>query len=291
MRPKPRPRASAPVTRLALRALLPALAALAALGWAGVPAGAQLRPYDPPDWSIFDSGVAVVGHAGVGVLTGQRASLAGTEGRLVEAGLYHVFIRTGRVAIEAGGTALRLFADQERFAEPYGGALDQPSGSRSDAGDHRIATIVRLTPDGSHALATLRFGTRLPTTDNRVGLERDATDFFALLGGRLDRGAVRASGELGVGIHGTREPEYEQSDVLAFTAGLEHRGSVLRPSLWIVGHADGLAGRAIRGNEELAEIRVQLRTTGRTWVQATALRGLTRFSPEFGAILTAGITR
>jgi hypothetical protein len=255
------------------------------------PADGQLRPYDPIDWSIFDPGAAFVAHGGVGVFTDQRASLAGTEGRLVEGGLFHGFLRTGRVALEGGGTVHRFFRDHRRFAEAYGGAQDAEDGRRRDSGDYRIATVVRLTPSHWNQIAALRFGTRLPTTDNRIGLERDATDFFAMFGGRADRGVFRASAELGVGIHGTREPEYEQSDVLVWVFGAQRRGGLVQPALWLLGHADGLAGRNIRGNEELAELRLDVRIGGRNWLRLGLVRGLTEFSPSVGFVATGGVTR
>jgi hypothetical protein len=254
-------------------------------------ASGQLRPYDPIDWSIFDGGASIVAHAGVAVFDRQRASLAGTEGRLVEAGLFHGFLRTGRIALEGGGTVQRFFHDRRRFAEPYGGARNEESGQRRDSGDYRIATVVRLTPDHRPEMAALRFGTRLPTTDNRVGLERDATDFFTTIAGRADRGRIRAAAEVGVGIHGTREPEYEQSDVLVWVLGVQRRGGMVQPAIWLLGHADGLVGRNVRGNEELAEVRLDVRVGRRNWVQIGAVRGLTEFSPRAGLIATAGITR
>jgi len=265
------------------------VAALCLLGPTAL--SAQLQPYDPLEWTIFDREVSVVAAGGGAVFFGQRASLAGTEGRLIEAGLLRAFIRTGRVALEGAGTVRRFFVDGRRFAPAHGGAGDAKDGRRRDSGDYRIATTVRLTPLGRPGLVALRFGTRLPTTDNRVGLERDATDFFAMVGGRLDRGPARAMAELGVGIHTTREADYEQSDVLTYAFGAVYGGGRIQPALWIVGFADGLPGRSIRGNEELAEVRLQLRSGGRRWIQIAAVRGLTAFSPDVGVVATVGATR
>ena len=65
---------------------------------------AQLRPLDPFEWRMFEGGRAVSAPVGAGWLADQRASLAGTEGTLVEAGNFRAFWRTGRVVLEAGGT-------------------------------------------------------------------------------------------------------------------------------------------------------------------------------------------
>lgn len=250
-------------------------------------APAQLRPLDPAEWRVWEGASTVVG-VGIGAFADQRASLAGTEGRLIEAGNLTVTWRTGRVAIEAGGTVRRIFDDERVFAEPDGGALDLGP-RRYDAGDIRIGTVVRLTPDRAPALAVLRFGTRLPTTDNRVGLDRDQTDFFALVGGRVRRATLAASAETGVSINGTRRSTFEQSDVWVYLVQLERAGRLLTPVVTVTGHMDGLKGRTIRGNEDLGEVRAGLRFGQRRWVSASFVKGYARFSPGSGVLVAGGL--
>jgi hypothetical protein len=262
---------------------------LAALLLSPRPAPAQLRPLDPAEWRVWDPGAVFVAGIGAAAFGGQRASLAGTEGWLVEAGNFVLVWRTGRVAFEAGGTVQRFFRDERLFAAPHGGAAAEGPG-RHDAGDYRIATAVRLTPEVAPALAVLRFGTRLPTTDNKVGLDRDQTDFFALLGMRVGRGALRVSAETGVGINGTRDPGFEQSDVWVYLLRAERAGAVT-PVLTVTGHMDGLKDRTIRGNEELGELRLGLRAGRRRWVEAALVKGYTSFSPGVGVIVQAGVVR
>lgn len=254
-------------------------------------AAAQLRPLSPATWEIFDAPTVVSARLGAGVLHDQRASLAGTEGRLLELGEFTVAWRSGRVALEAAGTLLRILDERSTFAPPYGGARPVEGGRRRDTGDYRISTLLLLTPPDRPAAAMLRFGTRLPTTDNRVGLERDQTDFFALVGGRVQSSLARATGEVGVGINGTRETGYEQSDVLAYalTAALR-RGPVV-PTLAVAGHFDGRPGRSTRGNEELAEVRIGVRTGGRLRAEAELVRGLLPFSPGYGLLLRGALDR
>jgi hypothetical protein len=254
-------------------------------------AAAQLRPYEPLDWGAFETGTAFHGSAGGGAFWRQRASLAGTEGRLLEAGNLHLFFGTGRVVIEAAGTLQRFFDEKERFAQSFGGALPATNGRRRDSGDYLIGAAVRLTPPDRPAAAVLRFGTRLPTTNNREGLERDQTDFFATIGGRLEAGVIRASAEAGLGLHGTRFQDFEQSDVLVYAVTIEARFLPVRPALLLTGHVDGLQGWTVRGNEDLAEIRLRLRAGGRTWIQLEAVRGLETFSPAYGVRAAAGVTR
>lgn len=255
------------------------------------PASAQLRPLGPVDWEVFDGATLVAASIGGGILHDQRASLAGTEGRLVEIGNFSVAVRSGRIAIEAAGTMLWLFDDRSTFADPWGGALPPVGERRRDVGDFRVSTLVLLTKPERPSGLLLRFGTRLPTTDNEVGLERDRTDFFALLGGRLRLDRVELAGEAGVGINGTHDARLEQSDVLMYTAKAAYHGGLITPSVALVGHLDGMAGLAIRGNEELAEVRMGARVGRRIWGEAQVVRGFQPFSPSNGFVVSAGFTR
>jgi hypothetical protein len=264
-----------------------------ALAVLGAPAArAQLRPLDPAEWRVWEGGRSLVAGVGGGVFADQRASLAGVEGRLVEGGSFAVALRTGRVAFEAGGTVQRFFRDERTFAAPVGDARPDDDGRRHDSGDYRIATVVRLTPEAAPALAVLRFGTRLPTTDNKVGLDRDAVDFFALLGGRVRRGALAAGAEAGISINGTRDPGWEQRDVLVYALAAEYAVAPgLVPTLSLVGNVPGVPDRTPRGNEDLGEVRVGVRAGGRRWVRVELVRGYADFSPSAGVIVAAGIAR
>lgn len=262
------------------------LAALA--GGSPLAAHAQLRPYEPTDWRVFEAPAVALVSFGASYFHDQRASLSGSTGSLFELGTLSATYRTGRVALTVEGTPVRVFSEKASFAPPYGGALPDDDGLRVDAGDFRISTALRLTSPDAPIAGILRFGARLPTTDNRVGLERDQTDFFAMLGGRVTSGGLWITAELGVGIHGTREAEYEQSDVLVYLFGAELREGRILPALLLLGHADGLADRSIRGNEELSEVRLRLRTAGQRWVQIEGIAGLTEFSPQLGVSLGVG---
>ncbi|HEX2093071.1 MAG TPA: hypothetical protein VHG28_11740 [Longimicrobiaceae bacterium] len=272
--------------RRSLTALAATLPLLAATG-----APAQLRPLDPTEWRAWEPGRSWVAGFGGGVFEDQRASLAGTEGRLLEAGNFELAWRTGRVTVEAGGTVQRFFRERSTFAPPHGEARPDPDGRRHDSGDFRIGTVVRLTREGAPLLGVLRFGTRLPTTDNKVGLDRDQTDFFALLGGRIRRGPLAVMAESGVSINGTRDPGFEQSDVWSYSLRAEYARGSLVPVVTVVGHMDGLKDRTIRGNEDLGEVRVGVRAGGRRWVRVELVRGYTAFSPSTGILLSAGIAR
>ena len=238
---------------------------------------------------MYASETTLSARTGVSGFWGQRATLLGTEGRLVEVGTFRASWRSGRIVLEAAGVPQRFFREEERYADPQA-EVEPGSGDRRDSGDYLVSTTVLLTRGEAPYLAALRFGTRLPTTDNRIGLERDQTDFFAMIGGRYAPGAVGASGEIGVGLHGTRDPRFEQSDVLTYAFSLQLSEALLQPELSVVGHADGLPDRAIRGNEELAELRLRLRSSGPRWLEIQLARGLTAFSPELGVTISGGVT-
>ena len=254
------------------------------------PSHAQLRPLDPLDWRMFETGRAYAVEAGGGAFGGQRAALAGTRGTLVEAGNFRAHWRTGRVVVEAAGTVRRIFTDDDRFA-PAEENVTEPGERRGDSGDYRVSSAVRLTSERAPVLAVLRFGTRLPTTDNRVGLDRDALDFFAIAGGRIERGRASLAAETGVSINGTRDPGFEQSDVWVYLVRGEYRAGALVPGVTLPGHMDGLEDRAIRGNEDLSELRVGVRTTGRYYLRAEAVKGLATYSPDLGILLSVGTLR
>jgi hypothetical protein len=254
------------------------------------PTDAQLRPYEPIDWSLVDGEADLYLAAGLTMLDGQRAALAGTSGRLLEFGDFQLLLRSGRVILEAAGSLYRLLDEDEIFGPPHSLAEARPLGTRRDVGDFVVSTTVLLSPPDRPATAMFRFGTRLPTTDDRVGLERDRTDFFALLGGRIDQRRLRYTAEVGIGIHGTHNLEFEQADVLVYLLGLTLDAPYVRPSLLFLGQHNGLAGWRLRGNEDLAELRLRLRAGNDRWLQLEAVRGVTSYSPSRGARVTVGAT-
>lgn len=261
-------------------------AALTALG-SGT-AGAQLRPLDPVDWREvgFEGTLFSVGG---GVYGGQRASLAGTKGLLVEVGSFRATWGLGRVSLELAGTALRVFEERSVYSTPAPDVVPSESTRRIDAGDHRVSTLVTLTPGEGSAGLALRFGARLPTTDNLQGLERDQTDFFALLVGGLDATKARVSGELGIGVFGTRDALNEQVDVLLYGLSAHHAVGRAELVLALAGQYDTRSSPEWRGNENLGEARLAVRFGEARWVTVGMVRGWTPHSPDLGATVQIGM--
>jgi hypothetical protein len=194
------------------------------------------------------------------------------------------------VILEAAGTAQRFFHENSRFATPYPDVRPGDDADRHDSGDYRISTAVSLTPSGWPFQGGVRFGTRLPTTDNETGLDRDAVDFFKLLGGSGAAGSFVITGEAGLGIHTTREERFEQDDLLLYGLRMETLRA-LGPFIEIVGQKHGPSHREIRGVEDLGEIRVGLRAGKERWIRVEAVKGFEAFSPSTGLIVTAGLMR
>src|SRR5690606_24704065 len=178
-------------------------------------AEAQLRPLDPLDWRIFEPDVGIIAGAGAGVLWDQPAPLAGTRGRLLEIGSYSLGFRSSRIAILLGGTALWRLTEQDTVAAPVP-EVAADDGVRQDAGAAWASTAFRFSPDDWPADLVLRFGATIPTTSDESGLDRDRTDFFALLSARYRYRALTLAAENGVGINGTLLHDLPQSDVWTF---------------------------------------------------------------------------
>ncbi len=254
-----------------------------------LPARAQLRPIEPAPWEVYQPGTGLLAQLGANVLWRQRASLAGTEGRLLELGSYDLAWRTGRVALELGGSAVRIFDDRSRWADTAGGAALR-FGRRVDAGELRVGTAVRLTPERWPGAAALRFGARLPTASHVTGLEREETDFLGTLALAWRRGPLLAAAEGGIGILGTRVPAFTQEDDLVYAARVAWRLGAVRPELAFTGQSSPLRYRRPRGVEALRERRLGVRAGARRWLEATWVRGLVPFSPHSGLLLSAGIS-
>lgn len=225
---------------------------------------------------------------GGGVYGGQRASLAGTKGLLVEVGSFRAAWGLGRVSLELAGTALRVFEERSSFAAPASDVIPSENARRTDAGDHRVSTLVALTPVEGPAGLALRFGARLPTTDNLQGLDRDQTDFFALLVGGLAGARAGVSGELGIGVFGTRDALNEQVDVLLFGLSAHHAVGPAEVVLALTGQHDTRSAPEWRGNEDLGEARLGLRFGEARWITVAMVRGWTPHSPDLGATVQIG---
>jgi surfeit locus 1 family protein len=267
--------------------LVPLIVALAVAS-AAQPAQAQLRPLDPLEWRVFDKHTWLVVGAGSNMLWDQPATLAGTRGRLLEAGTYDVTFRSSRMAISLGGVAVWRFVDDDVERPPVYPARAANGRPRQDAGRAIASTLLRLSPAHWPADFVVRFGTTIPTTSDESGLERDRTDFFALFGARYRTGPLTLAMENGVGINGTVLPSYPQSDVWAYTFMASYDMGTLTPIAEIVGHQDGTS-LTVRGNEDQRELRLGFDVGNEWWLRVRYVHGLSTFAPAHGVRLSVGM--
>ncbi len=248
---------------------------------------AQLRPIESMDWLLFEDEIGR-GFVGVAGFSGQPLSLVGTEGRLVELGLLGASVRSGRIVLSLRGSAYRVFDASKSFAEPLTIVEDPSFKRRTDSGDYSLSSSMLLTSGEGAWDAAFRFGIRLPTTNDRVGLERDQTDFFTTVAGRYRRGPLALEFEAGAGINGVAASQFDQTDPILYGAGvaLVHRG--VESALRIGGQYDTRSNGPPRGNEHLSEVKLGIRSLNATWVQVEGIYGLAEFSPNLGFQLRLG---
>ena len=249
---------------------------------------AQLRPIEPIPWDAVTADGPML-RLGAGYHTQARASLAGTQGTLGELGAYTGTWTFGRVAVEVGGVALRVFSDDSVYAPPIADARPSTGKRRVDTGEHRLGAIVRLTPVSSRAAFVLRFGTRLPTTDNVQGLGRDQTDFYGTFGGRTRWGVVEVAGEAGIAILSTRLSRPEQVDALLYAARMGWWHDRFRIWVGAVGQHDTRRAAELRGIEDLAEARLVGEFGDQRRIRVALVRGLTRESVDLGVVVEGGV--
>jgi surfeit locus 1 family protein len=278
-------------SRSAPRATAPPLVGLLALLCLPASGHAQLRPIDPMEWRIFDGDRNALLSLGSAVLWEQTASLAGTRGRLLEIGNYSAAYRSGRFAMALGGTALLRLSHEQVYSEPIGAARPADGSVRQEPGRATAATMLLLSEPSWPVDIVVRFGTVIPTTSDDSGLDRDRTDFFALLAARYRVGRLTLAMENGVGINGTVFNDYPQSDVWAYNFGVSYRplpGTPVRAVAALVGHQDGHSWE-VRGNEDLRELRLGLDIGTARSLRLRYVRGLLNASPRHGVQVGASV--
>jgi hypothetical protein len=247
------------------------------------PAAAQLRPLPPAEW--YQEGHALT--CGVGFYSNLGAGLIGARGTLRSLGDCTISVDLGTARIQLAGVVHRTFTEDSVFAPPAPEVDPDAGPVRRDWGDFVLETLIPINSGGPW-VGGLRFGARYPTTDNRIGLDRDKTDIHiaAMTGlrGRKAAGYI----ELGVGIHGTRTSWREQQDVLLYAGLVEYVLSGARLRLGALGHVYWLHDWTERGNENLGEVRAGVRWGNGTWLDAEAIAGYTAASPSWGLRVRLG---
>jgi hypothetical protein len=71
----------------------------------------------------------------------------------------------------------------------------------------------------------------------------------------------------------------------------EYRTGFVTPSFTVLGQMHVTTHSAIRGVENLGEMRAGLRAGRSMWIRAEYVKGYETFSPSSGVIVTAGLIR
>lgn len=250
---------------------------------------AQLRPLDPLEWRIFEPHSRAIVEIGGGVFRDHVAPLAGTRGRLIEVGNYLVAFRSGRIAMEIRGTAVWRMHEERVEREPLPVVDPAPDGVRTEAGALHATSAVRVSPDAWPVDVFFRFGATVPTASDESGLERDRTDIFALAGFRYRRGALLLTSEQGVGINGSQSADYPQTDMWTFNLGAAWDLGPGRLVAELVGRQDGHS-YVVPGNEDQHELRIGGDLGTDRWIGVRVVTGLSRYSPDAGLRIGAGVT-
>lgn len=269
-----------------LLTLAPLLAPLLATTLAATPAAAaaQLRPMEAVPWR---NGPETMVMAGASAYGSARAPMAGVEGTLYEAAVVQLSAAFGRAAVRVQA-ARHVLDPARRYAPPARTTEDRGLERLSDFSDVTLETLLYFsTPDW--LMAGMRLGSRVPSSDNEVGLDRDQADVYGtlMLGGGGE--AVWIETEAGVGVHGSRGTQrLEQQDPLLYSAFLRaHRGPITA-RIGLIGHVFWTNDWSTRGNENMGEWRAGLRVGHHTFLDAAAVAGLTRTSPDWGLRLRVG---
>ncbi len=256
------------------------------LALGALPLSAQLRPLPLVQWEEVESGYA---RCGLGYYDGQRASLAGISGDMLQLGECTVAFSVGGAQIRVADLVYRRLSTVTRFAEPAPDVVLQNETALRDFGDVTLETVIPVGLPGAFS-GGFRFGSRIPSSDNRIGLDRDQADIHLALMAGLNTTNRGVTAEAGVGINGVRSSRNEQQDVLIYAL----RGWLRTPRALL--HTAMLGQRfwnhpvTQRGNENLNEFRMGARTTGTWWIELEGVRGTARHSPTYGLRLGLGRT-
>lgn len=186
-----------------------------------------------------------------------RFPLSGLSGDLLSVGRVTVaWGLASRVLLELRGDVRQiLYVDD---VQPSNVPLDEgvADGTTSDSGDFRIGILFAPLGSKEGFSAGGRLEVKLPNSDEKKGIGTNTTDFRASLLAGYGRGPWRFTGDVGVGILEAPLENFEQNDVVVYSAewlfALPGRSARLAVSV------DGRAstrGHVPIGTEDLGEVR------------------------------------
>lgn len=188
--------------------------------------------------------------------------LSGLEGDLTRLGTVTVaYAYAPGALLLVEGDALRLLRIRGRDSSSVSLDPGVADGTTRDAGDFRLATVVRLLGRARGWSGGVRLEVKLPNSDEKRGIGLNTTDFLGGVFGSWGGGPWRIGADLGVAILEAPLETFEQDDVLTYRLEARHAlpDAPLRVALSVEGRAN-TRGRIPVGAEDrgTAWTRVEL---------------------------------
>lgn len=217
------------------------------------------HPPDSADLLLVGLGVGMDGDA--------VFPLSGLEGDLARLGTVTVaygFAPGALLLLEGDVLRLLRIRRRDRPSVPLNpGVAD---GTTRDAGDFRLATVVRLVGDARGWSGGVRLEVKLPNSDEKRGIGLNTTDFLGGVFGSWAEGPWRVGADVGVGILEAPLETFEQDDVLTYRLEARRRltGTPLQVALSAEGHAN-TRGNVPVGTEDRGAVRTRVELPVGDW--------------------------
>jgi len=256
-----------------------------------VPSLAQQRPLVTEDPESVGSGLVLI-EGGFEFVRDQQYPVSGLEGHRFKAPTFGLSVGVSSIAeIQIDGVSYQRLSVTNRAEAPLSRFVDINGDTTSDMDDIVIGAKTRLLSETGHRPAIgLRFATRLPNAGNESGLGLDTFDFINTLLVGKTVGAVRVTGNIGLGILSDPTRGDRQNDVVVYGLSLARAmNEVVEVVGEISGHANTRRGDPPPGTDSTAYIRTGLRyTRGSGRFDGALITGLTSRDATVG--LSAGFT-
>jgi len=202
-----------------------------------LPLAAQNRPLQTSDAEILPPGT-MRAEVGFDFLQDVNFPLSGLSGDLTSLGVIGVRMGVGKmVEVQLEG-AVQNFLDVKKQGASFVPVLEL-TGPRSthDTGDFSLSTKIRIFGDrGRWPSLAMRFGFRMPNSNQARGVGTNSTDVFALFILQKHFGKLNLFGNAGVAILQSPNAKFSQNDVLLYGGAFAYP---LHRRLNVVGEAAG----------------------------------------------------
>jgi hypothetical protein len=231
--------------------------------------------------------------AGLGWGSDRSFPLSGLEGNLLSVGRFTLaYGLANRVLLEVRGDVWQTLWVDEADPPPIPLDADALDGRTGDVGDFRIGLLFAPIGGERGFSAGAHMEVKLPNSNEAKGIGPNTTDIRLALLGSYGAPRWRATVSLGVGILEAPFENFEQNDVLLYSAEVLYRpGPNTRLALALDGRAS-TRDRIPLGTEDLGEAIIGGDYRLGRWVLDLALTyGLVEDSSEWGVRLGWAYTK